>query len=254
MAVEDTSKIEAGHLFRVDGLVAVITGGGSGLGRIMARTLAVNGASRVFIIGRREGILKEAATDGPENTIIPIVGDVTSKESLQACVDQVKQHVDSVDVLVCNSGASGPFTPIMDSKQQVLPVLQLAENLWKPTQEAVTETYAVNLTGTQFTVAAFLPLLHEANLKRPQPPSRENFKPRPQIITTSSVAGFKRNAVANLSYGPSKAGVIHLTKSLATTLIPHDIRANIIAPGYYYSEMTHNMFKGCYYPIKTSFQ
>ncbi|KAK5222243.1 hypothetical protein LTR72_006500 [Exophiala xenobiotica] len=246
MAVEDTSKIEAGNLFRVDGLVAVITGGGSGLGRMMARALAVNGASKVFVIGRREGPLKETASDGPENTIIPIVGDVTSKESLQACVDQVKQYVDSVDALIANSGTSGPSVPVMDSKQQPVPLLQLAKNMWEPTPEAVTETYAVNITGVHFTIAAFLPLLHEANLKRPQPPNRENFKPRPQIITTGSIGAVKRNPLGNLSYGPSKAGLHHLTKSLATTLVPHDIRANVIAPGFYYSEMTHDMFKGCW--------
>ena len=211
---------------------------------MMARAFAANGASKVFIIGRREDALTETAATGPEKTIIPIVGDVTSKDSLQACVDQVKQYVDSIDVLIANSGASGPSVPIVDSNQQSLSLLQLAKNMWEPSPEEVTSTFAVNITGVHFTVAAFLPLLHEANLKRPQPPSLDNYRPRPQIITTGSVGAFKRNPLANLSYGPSKAGLTHFTKSLATTLIPHDIRANVIAPGFYYSEMTHDMFQG----------
>ncbi|KIW95805.1 uncharacterized protein Z519_02869 [Cladophialophora bantiana CBS 173.52] len=244
MGLEDTSKIEAGNLFKVNGLVAVITGGGSGLGRMMARALAANGASKVFVIGRREGPLNEAASSVPGGTIVPIVGDVTSKDSLQVCVDQVKQYVDAVDVLIANSGVSGPSVPVLDENQESIPLLQLAKNMWNPSPEAINSTYAVNITGVHFTVAAFLPLLHEANLKRPQPPSLENFKPRPQIITVGSVGAFRRNPLANLSYGPSKAGVTHLTKSLATTLVPYDIRANVICPGFYYSEMTHDMFKG----------
>ena len=70
----------------------------------MARALAANGATKVFIIGRRENSLKETAGSIPGSTIVPLVGDVTSKESLQKCFDQVKAQVDSIDVLVANSG------------------------------------------------------------------------------------------------------------------------------------------------------
>ncbi|KAK5456188.1 hypothetical protein LTS15_005507 [Exophiala xenobiotica] len=239
----DIPKIEAGNLFNVNGLVAVITGGGSGLGRMMARALAANGASKVFIIGRREGSLKETADSVPGGNIIPLVGDVTSKESLQQCVDKVKAEVDSIDVLVANSGISGPSVPTVDSNRQPIGIEQLTKNMWNPEPDAVTSTYAVNITGIHFTVAAFLPLLDAANKKRPQPPTEDNFKPRPQIITTGSIGGYNRNPLGNLSYGPSKSAVIHMTKQLATLLIPYDIRANIIAPGLYFSEMTEGMYK-----------
>src|ERR1700749_2354116 len=73
-----------------------------GLGRMMARALAANGASKVFIIGRRESNLKETADSVPGGTIVPLVGDVTSKPSLQQCVEQVKAQVDHIDVLVAN--------------------------------------------------------------------------------------------------------------------------------------------------------
>ncbi|KAK5560553.1 hypothetical protein LTR46_000861 [Exophiala xenobiotica] len=227
-------KIEAGNLFNVNGLVAVITGGGSGLGRMMARALAANGASKVFIIGRREASLKETADSVPGGNIIPLVGDVTSKESLQQCVDKVKAEVDSIDVLVANSGISGPSVPTVDSNRQPIGIEQLTKNMWNPELDAVTSTYAVNITGIHFTVAAFLPLLDAANKKRPQPPTEDNFKPRPQIITTGSIGGTSAMV---------PAGVIHLTKQLSTLLIPYDIRANVIAPGLYFSEMTEGMYK-----------
>jgi len=56
------STLDAAKLFSVEGLVAVITGAGSGLGEIMAHALDVNGASKVFILGRRESKLKEVAS------------------------------------------------------------------------------------------------------------------------------------------------------------------------------------------------
>jgi NAD(P)-dependent dehydrogenase (short-subunit alcohol dehydrogenase family) len=236
-------KIDANSLFNVNGLVAVITGGGSGLGAMMARALAVNGAAKVFIIGRREASLKDVASSLPGITsIVPLVGDVTSKESLKNCVEQVKQQVSYIDVLVPNSGIAGPPTPAVDDKQQPLPFEKFVENMFSPTPAEVTQTYAVNITGVHFTIAAFLPLLNEANKKRPSPSTEENFTPRPQIITTSSIGGFSRKSIGSWSYGPSKAAVTHLTKMLATALVPYDIRCNTIAPGLYLTEMTGGMY------------
>lgn len=209
---------------------------------MMARALAVNGASKVFIIGRREDSLKETAASVPGDNIVTVVGDVTSKESLQKAVEIVKTQTDAIDVLVANSGISGPSVATVDANQQPVPFEELVENMWAPEAEAVTSTYAVNLTGVHFTVAAFLPLLNEANKKRPEESTVDNFRPRPQIITTGSIGGFNRKPLGNLSYGPSKAGVIHLTKQLATSLTAYDIRANVIAPGLYFSEMTQSMY------------
>ncbi|KIW11970.1 hypothetical protein PV08_09244 [Exophiala spinifera] len=239
----DIGKIEAGKLFNVNGLVAVITGGGSGLGRMMARALAANGAAKVFIIGRREASLKETADSVPGGIIIPLVGDVMSKPSLQQCVDKVKAEVDAIDVLVANSGISGPSVKTVDSNRQPIGIDQVIQNMWAPEHEDVNSTYGVNVTGVHFTIAAFLPLLDAANKKRPQPPTEENFKPRPQIITTSSIGGYGRYPLGNLSYGPSKAAVRHMSKQLSTVLVSYDIRVNVIAPGLYLSEMTEDMYK-----------
>jgi NADP-dependent 3-hydroxy acid dehydrogenase YdfG len=61
-----TTKLDAGSLFRVDGLVAVITGGGTGIGLMMAHALAENGAAKVYIVGRRKAKLEEAAKGYPK--------------------------------------------------------------------------------------------------------------------------------------------------------------------------------------------
>ncbi|KAK3395193.1 hypothetical protein B0H63DRAFT_492155 [Podospora didyma] len=84
-------SLKCNRLFAVDGLVAVITGGGSGLGLMMAMALAENGASKVYIVGRRENKLREAAASYPD-ILVPLPGDVTSQDSLQAMAQRVRQE------------------------------------------------------------------------------------------------------------------------------------------------------------------
>ena len=211
---------------------------------MMARALALNGASHIFILGRRLESLEKTAASVPTKNIHPVQCDVTSKDALTAAVDTIKsQHkVSAIDVLICNSGIGGPAVQTVDASQNPVSFETLVENMWSPSFDGVSSTYSVNLTATHFTIAAFLPLLAAANAARPAP-SNTNFRPRPQIITTASIGGFNRKPLGNLSYGPSKAGLMHLTKQLAVLLIPHDIRANAIAPGLYLSEMTEAMMK-----------
>jgi NADP-dependent 3-hydroxy acid dehydrogenase YdfG len=64
------SNLNAAQLFSVHGLVAIITGASSGLGEVMAHALDQNGASKVFILGRRESKLKEVASKAVRNTIL----------------------------------------------------------------------------------------------------------------------------------------------------------------------------------------
>lgn len=245
----DIGKLQAGNLFSVDGLNILITGGGSGLGAYMCRALAVNGAANVIIVGRRDEALNRTKASLPEEyskVVIPVTGDVTSKESLADVLKTItgEHGIRDLDVLICNSGTSGTKIPFTDpSTQEPLPsVEEISKNMLAPDEHEISNTYHVNLTGIHLTVATFLPLLDAANRNRKSLPEQP-FKPRPQIITTSSIGGFNRIPLANLSYGPSKAGAIHMTKQLATILIPYDIRANTIAPGLYLSEMTEDMYK-----------
>lgn len=205
----------------------------------MARALDANGAAKVFIIGRREDALKKTAASCPNGSVIPIVGDVSIKDSIRACVDRVAKEVDHIDVLVANSGVAGPTAeppPTEDKTPHTLAALQ--EHCWNVPMEDFNRTSEVNVTGVFYTAMGFLPLLDAANKLRPPP----STMPRPQIIATGSIGGFNRIPLAGWAYGASKAGVHHMVKQLSTALAPFNIRVNCICPGLYSSEMTESLF------------
>ena len=266
-------QIDVTNLFNVEGLVAVITGGGSGeksfqsqlilccwqhsiyetclssliakipytgLGAMMARALDANGAARVFIVGRREEQLKQTAAAGKNGTLVPLVGDVTSKESLGKIADQVAEQCDHLDVLICNSGSSGPRSqppPKADGSPVIL--AEIRDFCWNIPMEEFEQANLVNITGVWYTCLAFLPLLEATNKMRPIPCNLA----RPQIIATSSIGAFNRVPLGGFAYTASKAGVVHLMKSMSTLLSKFDIRCNVIAPGLYQSEMSAPAFQ-----------
>ncbi|KAI9733860.1 MAG: hypothetical protein M1834_002514 [Cirrosporium novae-zelandiae] len=236
-------NLDAGKLFSVEGFVAVVTGGGTGLGLMAARALAANGASKVYILGRREQVLKDAAAAN-NNKLIPIVGDVTSKESLQRAYNQIASTTDHVDVVIASSGITGPprsppSNPISDFLTDDMSSLR--EFLWNTPMEDFTQTFHVNVTGAFYTLVCFMPLLDAANKLRP-PPS--DF-PRAQFIVMTSIASFIRIPFTGWAYAASKAAVTHLTKAMSTTFARagYGLRINGIAPGIYYSPMTAAAFR-----------
>ncbi|KAI0381317.1 NAD(P)-binding protein [Hypomontagnella monticulosa] len=222
-----TPSVEAADLFGVKGLVAVITGGGSGIGLMMAQALETNGAI-VYIVGRRKEAVEKAATTAKHGNIRPLQGDVTSKADLERIVTEIKTAVGYVNVVIANSGTLGPTVHAMPPDPSIS---DFRNFLLSWDTDTFTNTYAVNDTGVFNTVAAFLELLDEGN-------KRGNLKQKSQVIATASVGAFNRNPVAGYAYASSKAGVIHMMKQFATGLVPYSIRSNIIAPGFYPSEMT----------------
>ncbi|KAK3942746.1 3-oxoacyl-reductase [Diplogelasinospora grovesii] len=234
------ANLQASTLFSVNGLVAVVTGGGSGLGRSMTLALDANGASKVFIVGRREDKLRETAALATRGSVIPIAGDVTSKESLQAVYDQIALQTDHIDLLVANSGIMGPQPGFPPGK---LTLAELQKNLSERPMEDFSQVFRVNVTGAFYTAVVLLPLLDAANTKRAPVVPGVLSPARPQIVIMSSVAGYARDAsVGGVGYNSSKAAVNALIKMLSTTLAPYHIRVNGIAPGPYYSEMTAGTF------------
>ncbi|MCJ1235707.1 hypothetical protein MMC14_003678 [Varicellaria rhodocarpa] len=221
------SSINAANLFSVNGLVAVITGGGSGIGLMMTKALALNGAHKVYIVGRRKDVLEQATKESPHGNIIPIVGDVTSKDSLQSVAAQIEKDTGYINVLIANSGTLGPQTA-STTPQTSLEDYQ--STLWNVPYEEYTQTFALNTSGVYFTMIAFLGLLDKGNKKG-------NVEQKSQIIGTSSIASFNRSAPGGLVYGQSKAATTLLMKQMATGLVPYDIRANILAPGLYPSDL-----------------
>lgn len=232
-----TNKIQ--ELFNVNGLVAVITGGGSGLGLYAARALDANGAKAVYIVGRREDTLKEAAKTGVNGTIKPIVGDVTNKESLKKVVEQVKQEQGFINLLFANSGIIGPSNSAPITKSEPPSVKEFADHCLQPGVEDFTQTFNVNVSGVLYTAMSFLELLDAGNKKR-------NVAQDSHIVVTSSVAAYSRYLNHGFAYSASKAAVSHLVKMMSTTFAQQGfhIRANVIAPGLYPSEMTQGTTSG----------
>jgi NAD(P)-dependent dehydrogenase (short-subunit alcohol dehydrogenase family) len=187
---------------------------------MMARTLAINGAHRVYIVGRREDALQKVAKSVGTNNIIPIVGDVTSKESLKSIADQVEKEIGYVNVVIANSGIGGPQSRI--TPETTLEDFQ--KQTWDVDFNDYLQTFSVNTVAVWYTVVAFLALLDKGNKKG-------NVHQRSQVIATSSIAGFNRTAPGGYAYGQSKAGTTHMMKQLATALAPYRIRSNAICPG-----------------------
>ena len=215
-----------------------------GLGRIMARALAVNGASKIFVLGRREDALRQTAAQAQDGVIVPVKCDITSKESLESAYQTVAAQTTHVDVLFANGGILGPLMRSPPPKADGTPpsLAELREELFNIPMEEFTNVLNVNVTGSYYTVLAFLPLLEAANKKRPAPQVGVLTAPTAQVVITSSIAGFNRKVPFSYAYNTSKAGATHLVKMLATNLSSYDIRVNGIAPGLYDSEMANSVF------------
>lgn len=250
----DTSK-----LFRVDGMVAAITGGGTGIGLVMARALLGAGAKKVYILGRRRDVLDKAASEAaadlkktsssssaPAGVLVPIECDVTSKASLQSAVDAVAQDAGYLNLLVANSGIGGPEARYGKGKS----VAELRRELFEGTEmEDFTRAFHVNVTGAYFTMLAFLELLDAGNKHAvahardaaegavfgvPSPDATANPAVpavQSQVIFISSISAFSRSNVSGPAYSGSKSAIMHLTKHASSNLAEHGIRVNALAPG-----------------------
>ncbi|KAJ5546355.1 Short-chain dehydrogenase/reductase SDR [Penicillium frequentans] len=238
------SHLQASELFSVKDRVVVITGGGSGLGRIITRSLAVNGVSKIFILGRREDALHETAAQAPEGIVIPVQCDVTSKDSLEAAYQAVAAQTTHVDILFANSGIMGPMmrSPQPKADGSLPSITEIRDELYNIPMADFTNVMNVNVTGAYYTVLAFLPLLEAANKRRAAPQQGVMSPPTAQVVITGSLAGFNRKPPFSYAYNVSKAGVHHLVKMLSTTFTSYDIRFNGISPGLYYSEMAEHVF------------
>ncbi|KAK0610629.1 short chain dehydrogenase [Bombardia bombarda] len=237
-----SSHIEANALFRVDGMVAVVTGGGSGIGMVMAKALAANGAKKVYILGRRTEPLADVAKENP-SVLIPVQCDVTSKASLQSAVDTITADAGYINLLVANSGILGPIKRWNPAKT----ISELRKELFTDfDMEEMTQTFQVNVTGAFFSMTAFLELLDAGNKHAvtgkdafggPAVGGSDAPMVQSQIIVTSSISAYSRMAVSAPAYASSKAAVMHLTKQASTSLCKYGIRANALAPGLFPSEM-----------------
>ncbi|KAI5464797.1 hypothetical protein BGZ63DRAFT_350208 [Mariannaea sp. PMI_226] len=227
MASNSSSSLEAASLFNVNGLVALVTGGGSGIGLMMAKALAQNGAAKVYIAGRRLELLQQAAASVGPN-VIPVQCDVTSKASLEETAAFVEKDAGHLNLLICNAGIAGPQV------KQITPETTLDEWVdqnWAHGIDSYVQPFTVNTAAVWFTTMALLKLLDKGN-------KAGNVWQTSQVIITSSIGGFNKKAPGGFAYGQSKAGATLAAKQLAVALPQWDIRANCIVPGLFPSEMS----------------
>ncbi|KAF1831421.1 NAD(P)-binding protein [Decorospora gaudefroyi] len=226
------SELDSSNLFSVKGVVAVITGGGTGIGLMMAQALEANGAI-VYILGRRQDVLEKAASTAKHANIYTFRADVTSKSDLSAAVDHIASKSGYVNLVVANSGITGPTLIGLDKN---VSFAEFRNHLSNWGVEEFNNTFAVNTSAVFFTVVAFLELLDKGN-------KAGNVEQKSQVICVASVGAFIRVSLAGYAYAASKAAAVHMMKQMATNLVPYDIRSNVIAPGLYPTEMTDGIFE-----------
>ncbi|MFF0298991.1 SDR family NAD(P)-dependent oxidoreductase [Kitasatospora sp. NPDC004614] len=188
-----------GMYAELKGRTVVVTGGSRGIGAHTARAFAAQGAA-VCVVGRDAtalaAVVEQIAGAGGE--AMSAVADVTDGRALDEVRQAVTERFGEVDVLAAFAGGQG--FPV--------PVAELTEQRWR-------EVLDSDLTSVFLTVQAFLPGMLARGAG--------------SILTMSSAAG-RQPSGANLAYGVANAGVVMLTRYLATELGPHGIRINCLAP------------------------
>ena len=196
--------------FDVTGKVAIVTGASSGIGRSFAETLAREGAV-VVAAARREDRLEELANelDGVEGTVVPRTCDVTDAAQVDDLVSSAVEDHGRLDVLVNNAGVNIDGGPA-------------PERLPREIFESVVQ---VNLMGVWYGCQA---------AARHMLASGEGGS----IINVSSVLGLGGQQNYPPAYQATKAAVINLSRALAVSWGDRGVRVNVIAPGWFPSEMT----------------
>ena len=189
--------------------VAVVTGGGRGLGLAMAEAVARAGA-KVALLDVRDEVYGAAARLGAATgtEVIGVTADVTDEASVGSAFDDVSSRLGVVDALVNAAGVADTSSAL------------------EITPERFRQVVDINLTGTFLVCRAFARRLIDAGRTG-------------SAVTIASMSGMRVNRPQDqAAYNASKAGVAMLTKSLAVEWLPLGIRLNSISPGYFASEQT----------------
>lgn len=178
----------------MNGKIALVTGGGTGLGLGGAKRLAEAGAF-VYIVGRRQSVLDKAAQElGPN--VRALVADVSKKEDMVRVASVIHEEKGNLDIVFSNAGY-----------YQGRPVEEVGEEFF----DAMLD---VNLKGQLFTVQAMLPIMNKGG----------------SIILTSSMTAFI-GLPQYTAYAATKAAVVGMARVWTTELKSRNIRVNVISPG-----------------------
>jgi NAD(P)-dependent dehydrogenase (short-subunit alcohol dehydrogenase family) len=198
---------------RLQGKVAVVTGGGAGIGRGIVLCMAKEGADIAIPDiqeGNAQAVVKEVQAMGRK--AVAMRCDVTKGTDVQAALDRVKKELGRIDILVNNAGmASAPGMPFTNN----------SEEDWD-------KTYAVNLKSVFLMCKAIAPYFIERKAGR--------------IINIASIAG-PLAAMTMPPYSVAKGGVITFTRVIAKELAAHGITVNAICPGVLWTAFWENLAK-----------
>jgi NAD(P)-dependent dehydrogenase (short-subunit alcohol dehydrogenase family) len=198
--------------FGIEGHTAIVTGASSGLGVTFTEALAGAGAN-VVIAARRFDKMREVAERIEADTgvrVIPVETDVTVEEQVVRMVNTAVKEFGSLEIIVNNAGISALDDSVTMSLDE-----------WK-------RVIDVNLTGVFLTARTA---------------AREMIKREyGKIINIASIYGAVGDRFHAAPYYASKAAVINLTRGFAIEWAPHKINVNSIAPGFFPSEMTEDIF------------
>jgi len=191
--------------FSLEDRVAVVTGASSGLGAHLARTLARAGCMVALAARRREKLEELAASLGGHKRALAVVMDVNARDSVEAGIAQVIGHFGRIDILLNNAGiaASADFLDMREEDWQRVLDTDLSA-VWRVAQITARRMSAQKTGGAIINIASMLGL-----------------------------AAQRKQA----NYGAAKAGVIHLTKTMALELCRNGVRVNALAPGYFATDM-----------------
>jgi NAD(P)-dependent dehydrogenase (short-subunit alcohol dehydrogenase family) len=207
------------QLFSVSGKVALVTGGGRGIGLMMTEALVASGA-KVYIASRKREVCEKVAAElGGADRCIGLGADLSSEEGVVGLADELKRREDRLDILVNNSGASWGAA--------------FEEFPW----HAWNKVLELNLTAPFVLTRELVPLL--ANAGTADDPAR--------VVNIGSMLGTVTTSWTAYSYAASKAGLHHITRILSNELanrhitVNANITVNAIAPGPFDTKMTKEL-------------
>lgn len=200
------------NLFRLDGKIALVTGGSRGIGKMITQGLIESGA-KVYISSRSVEVCEEVAQEMNalgHGECVALPADLSEVENIHTLVGKLSKRETQLDILINNAGASWGA-----------PLGKFPEKGWDKVMN-------INVKSPFFLTQSLLPLLKKSGTELD--PSR--------VIMISSVAAVSPNSQLAYSYSSSKAAIAQLGKTLAKDLVKENILVNSIAPGLFESKMT----------------